>query len=145
MIAELEGKAYRSPISQIIGRALARIVDRTVNLSDTTRGVLRTKLLDGSARYKVEVSHKGADGNYSSNQPADQSQVGHFDPLAHFDSPSSDLNLPSSGSVGPLHSRSQPENQKDSDAPPKPEKQQTRNKSTGKPQPEGEEIDETWC
>jgi hypothetical protein len=74
--------------------------------------------------------------------------VGTFCPL----SPPEEANLDDrrgEGGLGgqsvPTRERSEPTDQIDSAAPPKPKKPRCGNKSAGKPQPEGEKLDETWC
>jgi hypothetical protein len=148
MIAELEGKNYRSPVTRIIGQALNKVVDRPVNLDATTIGILRTRLFHGNAEFRVESRHRDTAAKYSPNQPADHAQVGTFCPA----SPPEEANLDDRSEEGglggqnvPTRERSEREDQKDSAAPPKPKKPRTRNKSAGKPQPEGEKLDETWC
>jgi hypothetical protein len=144
MIAELDGKAYRSPIPQIIGRALARIVDRTVNLDDATRGILRSRLLHGNTEFRVEVRHKGEGGKYSSNQPAERPLNCPTGPPPHPEEGNFGDQAEQGGPVHPPGGRSEPENPKYSPAPPKPKRQRMRNKISECPQPEGEEIDELW-
>jgi hypothetical protein len=144
IVAELEGKAYANPVSHIIGRALARIVDRTVNLNDTTRGVLRSRLLHGNAEFRIEVRHKGEDGEYFSNQRAHRPWGGSTSPPIHPEEANFDDQVAQGGSSGPPGGRSAPENQKYSPIQPKPKKQQRRNKAAEKTQPRGEDLDETW-
>jgi hypothetical protein len=144
MVGELEGKAYRSPTAQIIGRALARIVDRTVNLDDTTRGVLRSRLLHGNTAFKVEVRHKGEGGKYSSDQPPERPLNCPTSPPPHPEGGYFDDQAEQGGLVDPPEGQSEPETAKYSPTPPKPKRQRARNKTSERPQPEGEEIDELW-
>jgi hypothetical protein len=144
MIADLEGKNYRSPVSQIIGRALGKIVDRTVNLDDTTRGVLRSRLLHGNTWFRVEVSHKGEGGKYSSDQPAERPPDSPTSPPPHPEEANCDDQVEQGGPVDPPEGWSEPENKKYPPTPPKPKRQRTRAKTSENLQPEGEEIDELW-
>jgi hypothetical protein len=144
MVGELEGKAYRSPIAQIIGRALARIVDRTVNLDDATRGVLRSRLLHGNTEFRVEVHNKGEGGQYFSNQPTEGPPDSPTGPPPHPEAANFDDQVEQGGPVDPPEGWSEPENQKYPPTPPKPKRQRTRAKTSENPQPEGEEIDELW-
>jgi hypothetical protein len=141
MIAELEGKAYRSPVAQVIGRALAKIVDRPVNLDATTIGTLRSRLLDGNTRFRVEVRHKVPSGECILNQPSERPASGPTSPLEGTEAP---FEPRSSGQVEPLPGRSEPDNQKYPPTPSKPRKHRTLNKTAEKPRPEGDDIDEIW-
>jgi hypothetical protein len=144
MVGELEGKAYRSPTTQIIGRALARIVDRTVNLDDTTRGILRSRLLHGNTGFRVEVRHKGEGGRYSSDQPTERPPDSPTGPPPHPEGGNFDDQVEQGGPVDPPEGWSEPENQKYPPTPPKPKGQRMRTQTSEHPQPEGEEIDELW-
>jgi hypothetical protein len=70
MVEELTGKRNRNPITNVIGKALVGIADRPVNLDDTTRGVLRTRLHDGNNEFSVEIQKKGPDGKYFGSSAA---------------------------------------------------------------------------
>jgi hypothetical protein len=141
MVAELEGKAYRSPVAQVIGRALAKIVDHPVNLDVTTIGTLRSRLLDGNTRFRVEVRHRVPSGENISNQPSERPASGPTSPLEGAEAP---FEPPSSGQVEPLPGRSEPDNQKYPPTPSEPRRQRKRNKLAEKAQPKGDTLDETW-
>jgi hypothetical protein len=64
MVEELTGKRNRNPITKVIGKTLAGITDRPVNLDDTTRGILRTRFLHGNNEFSVEIHQRGPDGKY---------------------------------------------------------------------------------
>jgi hypothetical protein len=55
MFAELADKPHPDPIAKRIGMALSAIKDRPVDLDDTTVGVLRVRVLDGSTYFHVET------------------------------------------------------------------------------------------
>jgi hypothetical protein len=143
MVEELTGKRNRSPITKIIGKALVGITDRPVNLDDTTRGILRTRLHDGNNEFSVEIRKKGSGGKYFRFPAADQPESDPLDPLIHLKSAGFDGREGSSGSSGSPEGQPAAENQKYSPTPPKPKRRRVRTQAAEKPQP-GEEIDEVW-
>src|SRR5262249_15794665 len=70
MVAELIGKRTLSPITNVIGTVLSGIVDRPVNLDDTTVGILRTRTLHGAAQFVVETHTRGGAVEISGTAPA---------------------------------------------------------------------------
>jgi hypothetical protein len=144
MVEELTGKRNRNPITKVIGKALVGITDRPVNLDDTTRGILRTRLHDGNNEFSLEIRKKGPDGKYSRFSAAERPESDPSDPLIHSKSARFDGREGSSGSSGSPDGHPAAENPKYSPSPPKPKKHRRRNKTAEKPRPEGEEIDEVW-
>jgi hypothetical protein len=144
MVEELTGKRNGIPITNIIGKALVGITDRPVNLDDTTRGILRTRLHDGNNEFSVEIRKKGPAGKYFWFSAADRPESDPSDPLIHLNSGHSNGREGSSGSSGSPDGHLTAENPKYSPTPPKSKKHRRQNKTAEKPQPEGEEIDEVW-
>jgi hypothetical protein len=144
MVEELTGKRNRSPITKIIGKALVGITDRPVNLDDTTRGILRTRLHDGNNEFSVEIRKKGPDGRFFGFSAADRPERDPSDPLIHLNGACFDGREGSSGSSGSLDGHLTAENPNSSPTPPKSRKHREHNKTAEKPQPEGDEIDEVW-
>jgi hypothetical protein len=144
MVEELTGKRNRNPITKIIGKALVGITDRPVNLDDTTRGILRTRLHDGNNEFRVEIRRRGRDGTYFWFSAGGRPETDPSDPLIHLNSARSDSREGSSGSSGSPDGHSAAENPKYSPSPSKPKEHRKRSKTTRKSQPEGEEIDELW-
>jgi hypothetical protein len=147
MVEELTGKRNRSPITKIIGKALVGITDRPVNLDDTTRVILRTRLHDGNNEFSVETRKKGPEGKYFRFSAADQPESDPSDPLIHLSSAGFDGReglSGSSGSSGSPGGQPAAEKPKYSPTPPKPKRDRRPNKRAEKPQPEGDEIDEVW-
>jgi hypothetical protein len=98
MYEELHGKRHLSPVTNQISAVLGKIVDRPVNLDDTTIGILRAGGLDGNRRFRVETHTTGADHGISVVSPATIPEVGspsHFPPEEHNP-------LPQSGMITPL-------------------------------------------
>jgi hypothetical protein len=54
LYAELSGKQHPDPIAKLIGKALASVKDRPVDLDGTTVGVLRARDFDGHMQFRVE-------------------------------------------------------------------------------------------
>ena len=144
MVEELTRKRNRSPITKIIGKALVGITDRPVNLDDTTRGILRTRLHDGNNEFSVEIQKKRPDGRYFCSSAADRPESDPSDPLIHLNSGRFDGRQGSSGSSRPPNGHPAAENPKYPPIPPKSKKHRRLNKTAEKPQPDGEEIDEVW-
>jgi hypothetical protein len=144
MVEELTGRRNRNPITKIIGKALAGITDRPVNLDDTTRGILRTRLLHGSNEFGVEIRRRAPDGKYYPVPDAERSASDPSDPPIHPAEANFNDEVAQGGSSGPPDGRSSSENQKYSPTQPQSKKQRGRNKAAEKAQPEGEGIDEIW-
>ncbi len=142
MVEELTGKRNRSPITKIIGKTLAGITDRPVNLDDTTRGILRTRLHDGNNEFSVEIRKKGPDGKYFWFSARYRPGSDPSDPLIHCNSACFDRREGSSGSSGSPDGHPAAENPKHSSTPPKPKKH--RNKAAEKSRRGADEIDEVW-
>jgi hypothetical protein len=76
IFAELTGKRSLSPITNMISAALGGIVDRPVNLDDTTVGILRTHLLHGATEFRVETHLTGDAPEDTKSAPAGDSETG---------------------------------------------------------------------
>jgi hypothetical protein len=59
MIENLTERRQRSPSTKTIGKSLGKIVDRPVDVDETTVGILRTRLLHGDRQFHIET-HDGA-------------------------------------------------------------------------------------
>jgi hypothetical protein len=111
MVEELTGKRNRSPITKVIGKTLAGVTDRPVNLDDTTRGILRTRLLHGDNEYSVEIHYRGPDGKYYSVPVAERSGSVPSDPPIHPEEVNFDAQVAQGGSSEPPGGGSAPGNQ----------------------------------
>jgi hypothetical protein len=144
MVEELTGKRNQNPITKVIGKTLAGITDRPVKLDDTTRGILRARLLHGNNEFRVEIHEKGPDGKYYWVPGAERSGSDPSDPPIHPEEANFDDQVAQGGSSGPPGGGSTPVCQKNPTIQPGPKKQRRRNKTAEKIQPEEEELDETW-
>jgi hypothetical protein len=143
LVEELTGKRNRSPITNVIGKTLAGITDRPVNLDDTTRGILRSRLLHGNNEFSLEIHQRGPDGKYSRIPTAEQSGSGPPDPPIHPEEADFDDQVAQGGSGGSPDDGSAQRNQKNPPNQPVPKKRRSRNEAAEKIQPKGE-LDETW-
>jgi len=144
MVEELTGTRNRNPITKVIGKALSGITDRPVNLDDTTRGILRARLLHGNNEFSVEIHQRAPDGKYYWISGAERSGSDPSDPPIHPEEANFDDQVAQGGSSGPPGGRSSSENQKYLPIQLKPRKQRRRTKAAEKTQPQGEGIDEVW-
>jgi hypothetical protein len=136
----LTGKRNRSPITEVLGRALAGIADRPVKLDDTTVGILRAKISRGNTRFSVEV--RG--GERSSTPTATRWESGSFAPPCSttFIDPVQPVVVEHGGAKGTFSDRARPPTQEFS--PPAPTKKRRKSAKNAETPPNGEWITEVW-
>ena len=103
LVAELTGKRTLSPITNMIGAALSGVVDRPVDLDDTTVGILRSRVSRGETQFLIETHQGGGAAeifsrpeNYHAEPPNPSHHSHHSDPS----DPESDAPLSESGGSG---------------------------------------------